>query len=86
MNIASQAAQATKSPPPAPVAGTTTSWHQVVLWFLGGVALLALADPAPTLATGLVVVLILGTLLNNWQLYVSYFGGNVSQAASAVKG
>lgn len=56
------------------VSGTTTSWHTVVLWFLGSVALLALADPAPTLATGLVVLLILGTLLNNWGVYKSYLG------------
>lgn len=51
-----------------------TSWHIVVLWFLGAVALIALADPAPTLATGLVVLLILGTLLNNWNVYKSYLG------------
>lgn len=51
-----------------------TSWHIVVLWFLGAVALIALADPAPTLATGLVVILILGTLLNNWDVYKAYLG------------
>lgn len=56
------------------VSGTQTTWHIVVLWFLGGVALIALADPAPTLATGLVVVLILGALLNNWDVYKSYVG------------
>lgn len=56
------------------VAGTSTSWHTVVLWFLGGVALLALADPAPQIATVLVLLLILGILLNNWSIYASYLG------------
>lgn len=56
------------------VAGTNTSWHTVVLWFLGGVALLALADPAPGIATMLVLLLILGTLLNNWPIYKTYLG------------
>lgn len=60
--------------PSPPVAGTSVSWHVVVLWFLGAVALLALAEPAPTLATGIVVLLILGTLLNNWPVYKSYLG------------
>lgn len=56
------------------VAGTSTSWHVVVLWFLGGVALIALADPAPQIATVLVLLLILGVLLNNWSVYKSYLG------------
>lgn len=56
------------------VAGTSTPWHIVVLWFLGAVALLALADPAPNIATGLVLVIILGTLLNNWDTYKAYLG------------
>lgn len=56
------------------VAGTSTSWHTVVLWFLGGIALLALADPAPQIATALVLLLILGTLLTNWSIYKTYLG------------
>lgn len=56
------------------VAGTNTSWHMVVLWFLGGVALIALAEPAPQIATMLVVLIILGALLNNWPIYKSYLG------------
>lgn len=56
------------------VAGTGVSWHIVVLWFLGAVALLALADPAPQIATALVLLIILGTLLNNWTVYKSYLG------------
>jgi hypothetical protein len=56
------------------VAGTNTTWHTVVLWFLGAVALLALADPAPGIATALVLLIILGTLLNNWSTYKSYLG------------
>lgn len=65
-----------------------TSWHVVVLWFLGAIALLALADPAPQIATGIVVILILGALLNNWPIYRTYLGlpGNAGSAASATKG
>lgn len=58
----------------ATVAGTSVSWHQVVLWFLGAVALLALADPAPGIATALVLLIIMGTLLNNWSIYKTYLG------------
>ncbi len=56
------------------VAGTSTSWHTVILWFLGGIAMLALADPAPGIATMLVLLIILGTLLNNWPIYKTYLG------------
>jgi len=56
------------------VAGTSTTWHTVVLWFLGGIALLALADPAPQIATALVGLIILGTLLQNWGIYKTYLG------------
>jgi hypothetical protein len=56
------------------VAGTSTSWHTVVLWFLGAIALLALADPAPQIASALVGLIILGTLLQNWSIYKSYLG------------
>jgi hypothetical protein len=56
------------------VAGTTTSWHQVVLWFLGAIALLALAAPAPNIATMIVVLLIVAVLLTNWTVYKNYIG------------
>lgn len=56
------------------VSGTNTTWHMVVLWFLGAVALIALADPAPGIATALVLLIILGTLLTNWQTYKTYLG------------
>lgn len=56
------------------VAGTQTSWHQVVLWFLGAIALLALAAPAPNIATMIVVLLIVAVLLTNWTVYKSYLG------------
>lgn len=56
------------------VAGTNTTWHMVILWFLGAVALIALADPAPQIATMLVLLLILGTLLTNWPVYKTYLG------------
>lgn len=56
------------------VAGTSTSWHQVVLWFLGAIALLALAAPAPNIATMIVVLLLVAVLLTNWTVYKSYLG------------
>ena len=56
------------------VAGTSTPWHVVVLWFLGAMALLALADPAPNVATMIVLLLILLVLLKNWPTYQSYLG------------
>ena len=56
------------------VPGTSISWHIVVLWFLGAMALLALAAPAPNVATLIVVILIVGTLLNNWSTYRAYLG------------
>lgn len=65
---------ATSTSKSAPVAGTNTSWHSVVLWFLGAIALLALADPAPNVATLIVVILIVAVLLTNWSVYKSYLG------------
>jgi hypothetical protein len=64
------------------------SWHVVVLWFLGSVALIALAEPAPQVATMIVVLLILGTLLNNWPVYKTYLGlpGAAGSATSITKG
>jgi uncharacterized membrane protein len=62
------------------ISETGTTWHSVVLWFLGGIALLALADPAPGIATGLILLIILGLLLNNWAVYKHYLGlSNVVQ-------
>lgn len=58
----------------ASVAGTSVSWHTVVLWFLGAMALLALASPAPRIATWLVVLIILGLILSNWPTYKTYLG------------
>lgn len=57
-----------------PVPGTVTSWHTVVLWFLGAMALLALADVAPNIATMIVVLLIVAVLLTNWNTYKAYLG------------
>lgn len=58
-----------------PVPGTTTPWHTVVLWFLGAIALLALASPAPNIATLIVVILIVGSLLAHWDdTYKGYLG------------
>lgn len=74
----------TTTPPVSPGETTTlasagelpgnTSWHVIVLWFLGAMALIALADPAPNIATLIVVLIILETLLKNWNTYASYLG------------
>ena len=53
---------------------TSTSWHVVLLWFLGALALLALASPAPSIATMIVLILIAGILLTNWPTYASILG------------
>lgn len=58
----------------ADVPGTSVSWHVIVLWFLGAMAMLALASPAPRIATMIMVILIFATLLKNWPVYKSYLG------------
>lgn len=51
------------------------NWHSAVLWFLGAMALLALAEPAPGIATMIVVLLIVGLLLAHWQdTYAPFLG------------
>jgi hypothetical protein len=57
-----------------PVPGTSVSWHMVVLWFLGAVALIALAGPAPNIATIIVSLILVGVLLTNWPTYKGYLG------------
>jgi len=54
--------------------GTSTQWHTMVLWFLGAMALLALASPAPKIATWIVVLIILAVVLNNWPSYKAKLG------------
>ena len=51
-----------------------STWHMGVLYFLGAIALIALADPAPQITTALVLLIILGVILNNWPVYKSYLG------------
>jgi hypothetical protein len=55
-------------------AATLASWHKAFLWFLGAVLLVALAGPAPNVATMLLLVIIVGTLLGNWQKYAAFLG------------
>ena len=73
-STAGEATSTTTSAVKGVVAGTNTTWHTVVLWFLGGVAMLALADPAPQIAAALMLLIILGTLLQNWSIYKTYLG------------
>lgn len=51
-----------------------STWHMAVLWFLGAIALIALADPAPNIATAFILLIILGVILNNWPVYKAYLG------------
>lgn len=60
----------TNSPP----LSLTPDWHLAVIWFLGAVALIALAKPAPNVATLIVVILIVLVLLGNWKTYSSFLG------------
>lgn len=53
---------------------TNTSWHKILLWFLGSLALIALADPAPKVAIWLTVIIIMLVLLKNWPTYSAYLG------------
>lgn len=48
-------------------------WHKTVLWFLGAVTLIAVAGPAPNVATMIVVILIVGLLLAHWNDTYSKF-------------
>ncbi len=48
--------------------------HSIILWFLGAVAMLALADKAGKMAIALMLVIILLVLLRNWPVYKSYLG------------
>ena len=51
------------------------TWHTAVLWFLGAMALIALASPAPGIATLIVIILIIGLLLVHWQdTYAKFLG------------
>ena len=59
---------------PSTTNGLPSNWHTVVLWVLGAIAMLALADPAPGIATALMLVIILGVLLQNWDVYKAYLG------------
>lgn len=47
---------------------------QALLWFLGAVILIAMAGPAPNVATLLVVIIIVLVLLKNWPVYAAYLG------------
>lgn len=49
-------------------------WHIIVLWFLGALALVGLAGPAPKAAIWVTVILVGLVLLKNWSTYASYLG------------
>jgi hypothetical protein len=58
---------------------------EVLLWILGALALVALAGPAPNIATLLLVVLIAGIVLANWSIYAAYLPGSLGSATGGQK-
>ena len=54
---------------------TTTSGKHAILWFIGGVLLVALAGPFPSVITLLVVILLVMVVLKNYQAYFAFFKG-----------
>ena len=64
------------------VAGTGTSWHVVIMWFLGAIVLLVIADPLPQFTTWLVVLIIVGVFLMNWGAYQQYFFGTTPSTST----
>lgn len=58
--------------------GFGSTWHHYVLIGLAVLALVALAGPYPDIATWLVVLLIVLTLLSNWPVYQKYLFGSQS--------
>lgn len=52
--------------------GLASISHTAILWVLGSIALIALAGPAPVLATMITVLLIVGRLLTSWPVYAAY--------------
>ena len=54
---------------------TTTSGKHAILWFIGGVLLVALAGPFPSVITLLVIILLVLVVLKNYQTYFAFFKG-----------
>ena len=53
-----------------------TPARQVILWIVGALALIALASPAPNIATWLLVIIIVGLVLAHWKdTYSQYLQG-----------
>jgi hypothetical protein len=55
-------------------------------WCVGGLALIALADPYPDMATMLVVLLIVGVLLNHYKDFVGLATAATPPSVANVKG
>lgn len=50
--------------------------RQVILWIIGALALIALAGPAPDIATLLIIIIIVGLVLFHWNdTYSKYLTG-----------
>lgn len=59
--------------------------REVLLWIIGALALLALAGPAPSVATWLLVIIIVGLVLGNWSTYSAYLTGGGFTGLTATK-
>ena len=58
-----------------------SSATHVLLWILGALALIALAGPAPNIATWLIVIIIVGLVLAHWNdTYAAYLGQGKGQS------
>lgn len=68
-----------QGPTPGPgiqgVGQQQTSGKGAIMWFIGGVLLVALAGPFPSVITLLVVILIVLVVLKNYQTYFAFFRG-----------
>lgn len=51
-----------------------SDWHKALLWFLGAVALLAIAAPAPNVATMLLLIIIVWVVFAHWNDYAMFLG------------
>ena len=55
--------------------GVINDWHKALLWFLGAVAMVAIAGPAPKIATYIMLILIVLVLLAHWNDTYKHFLG-----------
>lgn len=74
-NSTNSSSTATTSTSPGVSTGTIDNWHIALLWFLGAVAMLALAGVAPSIATWIMAILIVLVLFAHWNDTYKHFLG-----------